>query len=298
MNKKNLALLAALAATTIYGLNHTIAKVVMPHYTEAFGFVQLRLIGACMLFWTISFFMPKEKIEKKDYKMIFIITCVGMFINMLMFIKGLSLSTPINSGLLVTLTPVIVLILSSFLLKEKVTIEKSIGISLGFAGAVLLIFLGGNFVKNAPNIPLGNIMLLINSISYGTYLVLIKPLIKKYHIITLMKWMFLIGVFINLPITFSEFIQVKWTSLPFEAVWRMVFVVFGTTFCTYLLNVYALKTLSPTTIGAFAYLNPLIAIIYAILTNNDKLDLPKTIAAFLVLFGLYLVSKKSKTNIA
>ena len=107
MDKRVLALLAAFGATTIYGFNHTIAKVVMPEYIGAFGLVMLRVFGAAALFWIVSFFYPSEKIERKDLFRIACATVFGMCINMLMFIKGLSLSTPINSSVIVTLTPII-----------------------------------------------------------------------------------------------------------------------------------------------------------------------------------------------
>jgi len=293
MNSRVLALFAALGATTIYGMNHTIAKVVMPHYIGAFGFIMLRVVGAAILFWTVSLFTPKEKIERKDYLRIFFGALLGMCINMLMFFKGLQLSTPINSGVIVTLTPIIILILSAFFLKEKLTKLKFLGITLGFSGALLLILYGNaSQVSNAPNVPLGNSMMLINSISYGAYLVIVKPLTKKYNTITLMKWMFLLGVFLTFPITYPEASAVSWSTLPFDAIWRMGFVIIGTTFLTYLLNVYALKTLPATTIGAFTYLQPLITIVYAVFTGNDTLDAVKISACLLVFLGVYLVSKK------
>ena len=297
MNSRALALLAAFGATTIYGLNHTIAKVVMPHYIGPFGFIMLRVVGASVLFWTISLFVPKETIERKDYLRIAGAAFLGMCINMLMFFKGLQLSTPINSGVIVTLTPIIILILSAFFLKEKLTLFKFLGIVLGFTGAIILILYGNTTqVLNAPNIPLGNTMLLINATSFGAYLVMVKPLTKKYSTITLMKWMFLIGIFYTFPVTYSEFSEVSWTSLPFEAIWRMGFVIVGTTFMTYMLNVYALKTLPPTAIGAFTYLQPLITILYAVITGNDILDGVKILACLLVFVGVYLVSKKGKTD--
>lgn len=293
MNSRVLALFAALGATTIYGMNHTIAKVVMPHYIGAFGFIMLRVVGAAILFWTVSLFTPKEKIERKDYLRIFLGALLGMCINMLMFFKGLQLSTPINSGVIVTLTPIIILILSAFFLKEKLTNLKFLGITLGFSGALLLILYGNaSQVSNAPNVPLGNSMMLINSISYGAYLVIVKPLTKKYSTVTLMKWMFLLGVFLTFPITYPEASAVSWSTLPFDAIWRMGFVIIGTTFLTYLLNVYALKTLDATTIGAFTYLQPLITIVYAVFTGNDTLDAVKISACLLVFLGVYLVSKK------
>tara|TARA_Y100000385_G_scaffold219315_1_gene228714 strand:- start:307 stop:1209 length:903 start_codon:yes stop_codon:yes gene_type:complete len=295
MNNRILALLAAFSATTIYGLNHTIAKVIMPNYIGAFGFIMLRVVGAASLFWLLSLFTPKEKIDRKDYPRIFFGALLGMCINMLMFFKGLQLSTPINSGVIVTLTPIIILILSAFFLKEKLTSLKFLGIILGFSGALLLILYGNTTqVINAPNVTLGNSMMLINSICYGSYLVIVKPLTKKYNTITLMKWMFLLGIFMTFPVTYTEFSAVSWNTLPFEAIWRMAFVIIGTTFLTYLFNVYALKTLPATTIGAFTYLQPLITILYAVITGNDVLDGVKFSACLLVFLGVYLVSKKVK----
>ena len=119
MNNRVLALLAAFTATTIYGINHTVAKEVMPHYIGAYGFIMLRVVGAALLFWGISFWGPKERIDRKDYPRIFFAALLGMCINMLMFFKGLQLSTPINSGVMVTLTPIFILILSAIFLKEK-----------------------------------------------------------------------------------------------------------------------------------------------------------------------------------
>ena len=297
MKSRALALLAAFGATAIYGMNHTIAKVVMPHYIGPFGFIMLRVVGACILFWLVSFFIPKETIERKDFLRIAFTALFGMCINMLMFFKGLQLSTPINSGVIVTLTPIIILILSAFFLKEKLTQFKFLGIVLGFIGALLLILYGSSTkVINAPDISLGNTMLLINAVSFGAYLVMVKPLTKKYSTVTLMKWMFLLGVIYTFPFTITEFIEVSWKALPFEAIWRIGFVIVGTTFLTYMFNVFALKTLPATTIGAFTYLQPIITIFYAVITGNDILDGVKILACLLVFLGVYLVSKKVKVT--
>ncbi len=291
---KVFAIIAALAATTIYGLNHTIAKVVMPNYIEGFGFIQLRLMGAGLIFFIISFFIPNEKIDSSDYLRLFFAALLGMCINMLMFFKGLQLSTPINSSVIITLTPIMVLLLSYVFLKEKIGFIKLSGILMGFTGALVLIIYGKKIAANAPNIMLGNIMFLINASAFAGYLVLSKPLTEKYHTITLMKWMFMIGIILSFPVTYIEFKEVEWTALPFFAIWRMGFVVIGTTFLTYMLNMYALKSLPASTIGAFIYIQPLIAIFYAIITGNDSLDLIKFIAIILVFSGVYLASKKLK----
>ena len=296
MNKRYLALIAAFLATSIYGINHTVAKEVMPIYIGSSGFIMLRLLGATLIFWLISLFTPNEKIEKKDFLKILLASILGMCVNMLAFFRGLELSTPINSGIIITLSPVLVLILSYFFLKEKVTVKKIIGILIGFSGAVFLILNSSKTGINAPNIPLGNSFFLLNASAYAGYLIVIKPLTSKYNIFTLMKWLFLIGLVLSTPITFNQFIEVNWTELPWFAIWRMAYVVIGTTFLTYLFNIYALKTLSPTTVGSFIYLQPIITIGFALITGNDVLDTTKLFSCLLVFIGIYLVSIPNRNN--
>jgi drug/metabolite transporter (DMT)-like permease len=296
MNKRYLALIAAFLATSIYGINHTVAKEVMPIYIGSSGFIMLRLLGATLIFWLISLFTPKEKIEKKDFLKILLASILGMCVNMLAFFRGLELSTPINSGIIITLSPVLVLILSYFFLKEKVTIKKIIGILIGFSGAVFLVLNSSKTGINAPNIPLGNSFFLLNASAYAGYLIVIKPLTSKYNIFTLMKWLFLIGLVLSTPITFNQFVEVNWTELPWFAIWRMAYVIIGTTFLTYLFNIYALKTLSPTTVGSFIYLQPIITIGFALITGNDVLDTTKMFSCLLVFIGIYLVSIPNRNN--
>lgn len=287
-----LAILAATGASTIYGINHTLAKGLMPVYIEPYGFILLRVSGAAILFWLISFLGPREKIATSDWSRILGCTIFGMVINMLMFFKGLSLSTPINSSVIITVSPILVLILAAILIKERITLLKTAGIITGLAGALALILFSKEQSANAPNIPLGNLLFMINAVSYGLYLILVKPLTAKYHPFTLMKWLFLFAVIINFPIGYKEFSKVEWSVLPFEAVWKMVFVVVGTTFLTYLFNIFALKELGPSTISAFIYIQPLIAIIYAVGTGADSLDIIKILAAVLVFSGVYMVTRK------
>ncbi|QLE01352.1 DMT family transporter [Galbibacter sp. BG1] len=294
MDKRILALVAAFGASLIYGINHTVAKDVMPNYIEPFGFILLRVTGAAALFWLISVWGPKEKIDTKDWPRLISCSVFGMVINMLSFFKGLSLSTPINSSVIVTITPIIVFILSAILIKERITFIRTFGVLLGFAGALGLVLFGQEMQQNAPNIALGNILFIVNATSYGIYLVLVKPLVAKYHSFTIMKWVFLIAIVINFPFTISEFKAVQWTTLPFDAIWRMAFVVIGTTFSTYLLNIYALKQLKASTIGAFVYLQPLIGILYAVVVGADKLNFIRVTAAGLVFLGVYLVTKTKK----
>ncbi len=289
--------MAAIGATIIYGINHTIAKGVMPTYVKPFGFIFIRVTGAAILFWGISFFGPKEKIARRDWLRVLVCAILGMVINMLAFFKGLDLSTPINSSVLITITPIIVVILSALLIKEKITLLKGSGVFLGFIGALALVLFGAEIRQDAPNIPLGNALFILNATSYGAYLIVAKSLIEKYHPFTLMKWLFTVAVIINLPITFSEFSEIQWSQMPLEVYGVIAFVVIGTTFLTYLFNIYALKQLKASTLGAFVYIQPLIGILFALVTGKDYLTLIKTFAIGLVLIGVYLATKKPKPGL-
>ncbi len=298
MSKRHLAFLAAFGASFIYGLNHTLAKDIMPTHIKPFGFIMLRVLGAALLFWISSLFVQREKIDKKDWLRIALCALFGMTVNMLCFFKGLDLSTPINSSVVITISPVILLLLSAVFLKEKITLLKGLGIGIGFIGAIVLILFGAKEQENAPNIPLGNILFLINATAYSIYLIIVKPLTAKYSSITLMKWFFLIAVFMNMPIALPEFLEVQWTALPASVIGVMIFVVVGTTYCTYLFNVFALRELKPSTIGAFIYLQPLLATLIAILLGADSLTLVRVLAASLIFLGVYLSTRKKKAAIA
>ncbi len=299
MNQRVLALLAATGASAIYGANHTLAKGLMPDVIGPFGFIVLRVVGAAVLFWITSIFLPKEKVDRKDWLRILGCALFGMVLNMNAFFKGLELSTPINSSVVITLTPVLLLILSAFFLKERITWLKSTGIGLGLVGALLLILFGEKTQPNAPNIPLGNMFFIVNATSYAFYLIMVKPLVAKYSSITLMKFFFLFAIFMNIPIGGSEFMAVDWGHLNFSVWWKLAFVVVGTTYLTYLFNIYALKQLSPSTIGAFIYLQPVLATLFAIMAGADTLTTLRLGAAALIFLGVFLStrSKKKKANL-
>ena len=296
MDKRTLALLAALGATTIYGLSHTIAKEVMPTYIQGFGFVQVRLLGAASLFWLVSLFIPQQKIDRADFPKMLLCALFGMVINMLCFFKGIELSTPINSAVLITITPILVFVFSAILIKERLLLPRVVGVIMGFIGALVLIVFGNEIRLDAPNIPLGNALFVINASFFGMYLVLVKSLSAKYTTVHLLKWLFLFGFIMALPISYPEFSEVSWSTLPFEAIWRFGYVIVGTTFMTYLLNVYALKQLKASTVGVFTYLQPLIGIGYAILVGADGLTVYKVVAGGVVLLGVYLVTKRYQTK--
>ncbi|UOB19158.1 DMT family transporter [Abyssalbus ytuae] len=296
MNKRTFALLAGFGATLIYGLNFTIAKSVMPEHIKPFGFILLRVIGASVLFWITSLFYKEEKVHTSDWPRFVAVSVFGMAANMLSFFKGLDMTTPINGAVIMTSSPILVLILSVLIIKEKITWTKSLGVFTGLVGALILILYGAGTNEHATNITVGNFLIFINATCYGLYLILAKPLTKKYHTFTILKWAFLIGIVINLPFTITEFSEVGWTTLPLKAILAMIFVVAGSTYLTYLLNVFALNQLKASTLSAFIYLQPFIATVFAVAVGSDTLSLIKIAAALMIFVGVYLVTKRVKTS--
>lgn len=295
MQKKVLALAAATLATTIYGINHTVAKSVMPIYIGSLGFVLLRVLGATILFWTIGLFFKSKKIEKKDRLTILKCGLFGMGFNIAAFITGLDYSTPVNSSILIIIVPIFVVILSYFIFKNKINFSKIVGIFLGFIGAMALIINADTNSSIGRNIPLGNFLFIINSISYAYYLIIVKPMAEKYDLITLFKWLFLIGLIFNFPLGINQFLEVDWNNLPLnEAVFPMLYVVICTTFMTYFLNGYALTRLTSSEVAVFVYLQPIIGVAFALFSKSDTLSFTIIIASVLIFSGLYLTTKKDK----
>ncbi|MDN3641362.1 DMT family transporter [Lutimonas halocynthiae] len=293
MKSRNIAFLLAFLAALIYGISFTVAKEVMPVYIQPFGFILLRVLGATLLFWGVGIFLKKEKIEVKDYPRLLLAAIFGIALNQLSFFKGLSMTTPINASVIMVCSPIIVLIFSSFLLNEKATKKKLLGIFIGLFGAVLLIIFGKD-IGSASNASLGNLLVLVNASSYALYLILIKNLTKKYHAITLAKWLYLIGLFMVIPFGFSELSVVNWESLPLPIIYRIGFIIVFTSFMTYMFNLFAIKELKPTTLSIFIYLQPVIASSYALLVGSDSLNLIKIGSTILIFIGVYLVTRKPK----
>lgn len=296
MNRRSIALSLVSIATLIYGVTFTIAKDVMPFYVKPDAFILLRVLGATVVFWLAGLFVKSQKIEKQDYKKIILASFFGIALNMLCFFKGLSLTSPISASVMMVTSPIMVLIFSSILLKEKIIKRKIIGVFVGLIGAILLIVYGNNGDNTDTDSTLGNFLVFINAASYGLYLVLVKKLISKYHPITFIKWFYLFGLVLVIPFSFIEFTEISWTSMPADIYLKVGFVIFFTTCITYLFNLYGLSKLKPTTVGVFIYLQPVIATIFALSMGSDSLSLVKMCSSGIIFFGVYLVSKQPKNT--
>lgn len=292
MNKQLIAHLALLGANLIYGANYSIAKEVMPDYIQPFGFILLRCLGATSLFWIVGLFV-KEKVDRNDLPKLALAALFGIAINQLMFFKGLNFTNPINAAVIMTSTPILVLIVASVMIKERITKTKSLGILLGLIGT-LLILLMGKKLSFSSNTFIGDLMVFVNASSYGVYLVLISPFMKKYHPLTVVKWIFAFGLLMVLPFGYTEFTEIQWQSFPTHIIWAVVFVVVGLSFFAYMFNTLALKYVSPSVVSTYIYLQPLLAAGFAIAWGKDSLDWIKVVSALLICTGVYLVSKKPK----
>ncbi|QKJ61865.1 DMT family transporter [Flavobacterium sp. M31R6] len=291
MSKRNLALIGATIVSIIYGVTFTIAKDVMPKYIDAYGFILLRAGGSMLLFWLVWLFMPKEKIALNDIPRIIAAAFFGVAFNMLTFFKGLSLTSPISAAVIMVSTPMIVLVLSAIIMKERMKKRMIFGIILGLIGTASLI-LYGKSIGDTSQSGLGNFLVLVNAISYGFYLIIVKKLMNKYNAFTFVKWIYLLGFLMVLPFGWSEFSAVDWTIVPTAIYWKISFVVVISTFLTYLLNLLSMKELKPTTVAVFIYLQPLFASVFAISLGKDTLSLIKIGSALLIFSGVYLVTMK------
>ena len=292
MKNRYLALLALVLVQLFYGVTFTFANdVIGGGHIMPFGFIVLRVTFAGALFWLLSLITSSKKIDTKDFPQLIKAAFFGVALNMLTFFKGLQYTTPINGSVIMITVPIIVLILSTILLNEKINKTKVFGISLGLFGALIL-SLYGQRNENGNNILLGNFLIFINAASYSYYLILIKKLTNKYHPFDFIKWLFLFGSLMVLPFGFYELTLVDWISLPAYIWFSIVFVVVFATFGTYILNPLALTNLKATTVSTFLYLQPIFAGIFAILMGSDRLDSIKVSAALLIFIGVYLVSKK------
>jgi drug/metabolite transporter (DMT)-like permease len=288
MNKTVQAHFSLFIAQVLYAASFPIAKIVMVNIPYNV-LVLMRVIGAVILYWTSSFFI-KEKIERKDFPRLFFLGICGVAVNQSLFLKGLHLTSPIDAAIMMITTPILVLIIASLIIKEQITVIKLLGIIMGFSGAAYLIYQNMSNTHKESSF-LGDVYVFINAVSWGTFLVLVKPLMKKYHSITILKWTFLFGLPMVLPFGIADSLAFNWQGLSREIIFFAGFVIFFTTFVAYLLNTVALKELTPSIASVYIYLQPLLTVLIAIfIFKNDDLSWEKATSAFMIISGVYLVS--------
>jgi drug/metabolite transporter (DMT)-like permease len=287
-NRKFLAHLLLLMVNLFYGANFLVSKLVMPAYILPHAFILIRVSITVSLFFLVDFFWINEKIKLKDIPLLILCSLFGVVINQEMFYAGLNLTTPVNGALIMIMTPILVMIVSFFMSIEKITWYKVMGILLGATGALLII--GSNGFSFSSKTMKGDIFILLNAASYAVYLVIVKPLMKKYHPMTVIKWVFLFGLAPVIIIGWKEFSMIEWQTFHFQIWTAVVFVVIFVTFCAYLFNILALREVDSSVVGAYIYLQPIFAAILSAIYQFDEFSVQKIIAAFLIFGGVFLVA--------
>jgi drug/metabolite transporter (DMT)-like permease len=296
MNKTLLGHLCLFGANLIYSINYSVAKDVLGNHIQSSGFILLRAVCAMVLYWLTSLFMRYEKIAKEDRLRLFFCGVFGVAVNQLLFFKGLSLTSPINASIMMVCTPILVLLMGYFAMTEKISLLRITGILTGLAGAIFLI-LNPAQGKQMGSVNWGDVLVLLNACSWGLYLIIVKPLMQKYHTITVIKWVFLTGFVLVLPFGYKELMLVQWQSMPTKIYWEVFFVVFATTYLAYILNTYSLKNLSSSVAGTYIYSQPLLTALFAVLMGKDEIDYVKIIASLMIFGGVYMASKTYKSQV-
>lgn len=305
MDLRARAHLALFTVNFIYGVNYVVAKGLMPGVIGPGGFIVLRVFGAGALFWLMRAAYP-ERIAVSDLGRLFLCALFGVALNQLMFFHGLMRTTPINSSIIMVATPILVLVLSGLLIGERITWGKALGVALGAAGALTLIALKPKGDAGGATV-LGDLFILINATSYGIYLVIVKPLMRKYTAITVMSWCFLMGAAMVLPFGLADLPQVQWAHLS-GAIWAaLLFVVVMVTFVAYLLNTWALRFVSPSVVGTYIYMQPVLAAVFTWLfvrIGPERLGIPgqyeaalgwpQVLCAAAIFTGVHLVSRADR----
>jgi drug/metabolite transporter (DMT)-like permease len=295
LNKKTLAHLALFFTNLFFAINLSAVK----HLTnlqlaKPFGINVVRVGVSALLLWFLYLLKPvKIKIRKEDRIRLLLCAVTGIAINQLLFLKGLSLTYPIHAVLLMLITPILIVFIAAWILKERLGILKVTGLALGISGALVLILAKDNS-GSGNNILLGDILVVINAISYTIYFILVKPLMLKYDPIVIIRWIFTMGLFLVLPFGWSEFVQIPWEKYTAIDLTSMCLIVFTGTFLAYLFNVYGIKTLGASVAGFYIYTQPVFAALIAMLFLHEELTFYKLVAAALIFTGVYLTNKQIK----
>jgi len=285
-----------LLTTLIGSLNYSIAKSIMPEFVGPSAIIIIRGIAATSFFWGIEAFLVKDSIkDKKDLLRLFLAGVFGISLNQVLFYEGLNLTTPINASLLQCGVPIFVMVIAFILAREKVTWIKILGLLLGGSGGCLLLLYSSK--TSVEGFHWGDIMVTLNALSYAIFLVMVQPLTEKYDPFTVVKWVFLFGTCLNIPFGYSQFIEVDWNAIPLFGYFCLAYIVIFATIVNYYLNVGVLRYVNPSVAGMYIYLTPIFTSIIAIGWGKDVLTLEKLACSFLILGGVYLVSRKERNRV-
>ena len=286
--------ISAFFAYTIFGFNIIICRDLSTlALISPMGLLCFRVAGAAALFWLTSLFLPKEKVDLKDFPKIFLASMLGLFLTQWSFLKASTMTTPFDTSILTPLTPIFTMFIAAIVLKEPITLKKAGGVALSFIGVIFLIL---NTVRVesggvTETRPMGIVYMIGNCIFFAMYLGAFRPLITKYSVVTFMKWMFLFSAIVAIPFDIKELVGLNMAAMPTRYLLELGFVILFSTFVAYFLIPVGQKVLRPTVISLYGYVQPLIATVMGIATGMDRFTWQKVLAAALVFTGVVLVNK-------
>lgn len=284
--------LAVLAANLFFGINFSAVQHITRGFLPPFGLNLVRVGTSVILFWLLLLVYPSRAGIRKEHIPRFLLCALtGVVINQLLFIKGLSMTLSIHAALLILVTPIFISFVAAWLDKEKITPLKAIGLGLGVGGAILLVT-GKDPSGKATNIWLGNILIIINAISYAFYFALVKPLMKEYRPTHVLRWVFTMGLPFMFFFGWNELQAVNWQLFSTREWMALALIVLGATFFAYLFNLYGISKLGAGITGTYIYTQPVFATLIAIIFLGETLTLTKIAAALLIFTGVWLVGRK------
>ena len=284
--------IALLGSNLMWGIMAPISKFVLAGgLIASAALTDIRIYGGTILFWIASLFFKAEKVDRKDYIRLFGAGFFSTAFNQICFIKGVSLTSPVDASICTSTLPIWTMILAAIFLKEPVTGKKAGGVLLGLSGALLLVFFGGSRDSGSSSNIWGDLLCLTSQISYSVYLVFFQDVIRKYSPVTLMKWKYTFGAMVLLPLTFSSLFYVDWASMPSQQWAGLAYILLFGTFLSYLIVPIGQKHLRPTVVAMYNYLQPIAAAVIAILWGLDTFNVFKLIAVVLIFSGVMLVNK-------
>lgn len=291
--------LAMLGANVMWGLMSPVVKIVFATGVVApMIVVDFRVAGAALLFWLTSLFLPKEHVPPADILRLFGAGMLGVLFNQGCFILGVKLTSPGEASLVTTTMPMWVMLLAWLILREPITLKKAGGIAAGAAGAIILIA-GSASPVSGSNPALGDVIVLCAQLSYALYLTLYRNFIRKYSLVTLMKWMFLSATVVGLPSSLKWLGATDWSAISPTEWGGIAYVVVCGTFLAYICIMIGQKTLRPTLVGMYNYVQPIVATITGICLGLDRFTPVKALAIALIFSGVWLVTiskAKDQTN--
>ena len=283
--------IAMLGANICWGLMSPIVKLVLASGVIApLIMVDFRVAGAALLFWLTSIFLPREHVPWPDVLRLFGAGMLGVLLNQGCFIIGVSLTSPGEASLVTTTMPMWVMLLAWLFLHEPITMKKTGGILLGASGALILIFGNGATVAGGSSPALGDFIVLMAQLSYATYLTIYRNFIRKYSLVTLMKWMFLSAAIVSLPATSPLLLDTDWSAITLNEWLGVGYVTLFATYIAYICIMIGQKNLRPTIVGMYNYVQPIVATIVGVCLGLDSFTLPKVFAVLLIFSGVYLVT--------